>query len=124
MIKKKSVHKKDVDEEIIRKGRAVIKDFDNSQEIYVFPKKVENKLISIRLPLAMIKSLRNIAIIKGDIGYQQIIKSYIADGLSREMDRNWVSAQPQAALLETSSDVETAPFGRQETVTGVYEKVA
>jgi len=75
---------KAIDQEMLNKGKDIIKDFDFSQSIKVKPKKVENKLISIRLPMGMIKSLRYIAKLKGDIGYQQIIKTYIAEGLLQE----------------------------------------
>ncbi len=44
----------------------------------------ENKLISIRIPENMIDSLRKVAGEKGDLGYQQLIKSYISKGLGSE----------------------------------------
>lgn len=84
MVKRKSSRRDSVEEEILSKGKESIKDFDDSQEVYVEPDRLESKLISIRLPTAMIKNLRVIAREKGDIGYQQIIKSYIAEGLQRD----------------------------------------
>ncbi len=44
----------------------------------------DNKLISIRIPENMIEDLRKVASSKGDLGYQQLIKTYIAKGLVRE----------------------------------------
>ncbi len=70
-----------VDNEILSKGKNIINDFDDSKEVRVEPKQMTHKLISIRLPLTMIKDLRIIAEKRGDIGYQQIIKTYIAEGL-------------------------------------------
>lgn len=81
---KRELFEKTVDDEILRKGKNVIKDFDDSAKIFIPAKKRESKLISLRLPMTMIKELRQVAIQKGDIGYQQVLKSYIADGLSRE----------------------------------------
>ncbi len=53
-----------------------------------------SKLISIRIPENMIDDLRQVANEKGGGGYQQLIKSYIADGLQDE-------PQALAALCET-----------------------
>jgi predicted DNA binding CopG/RHH family protein len=84
MAKEKPSHIDSVTREILKRGKDVIKDFDDSQEVYVVPKKLESKLISIRLPMAVIANLRKIATARGDIGYQQIIKTYIAEGLIRD----------------------------------------
>jgi UDP-glucuronate decarboxylase len=46
--------------------------------------KDENKLISIRIPEGVIEKLRGVAGKKGDIGYQQLIKTYITEGLTNE----------------------------------------
>lgn len=73
-----------IDQEILQKGKDVIKDFDDTQEVFVDSKRQESKLISIRLPVSMIKNLRIVAQVKGDIGYQQILKTYIAEGLMRD----------------------------------------
>lgn len=43
-----------------------------------------NKLISIRIPEKTIKDLQTQAGKKGDLGYQQLIKAYIANGLAEE----------------------------------------
>ena len=108
MIWQKS-HKTDpIDEEILRKGENVIKDFDDSQEVYVEPKRQESKLISIRLPVIMIKNLRIVAQAKGDIGYQQILKTYIAEGLVRDNqeildNRHKFNASREVSLFESSS---------------------
>lgn len=73
-----------IDEELIAKGRDAIKDFDQSQEILVAPKKKVSKLISIRIPVSMMKDLKAAALKTGVVGYQKIIKDYIAKGLLNE----------------------------------------
>ena len=88
MKKKRTQIDEDVDRELIAKGPEAIRDFDESQALHVPARKSENKLISIRLPLSMINGLRDVAIKKGDIGYQQMIKIFIADGLTRETKSN------------------------------------
>ncbi|OGW86954.1 MAG: hypothetical protein A3C35_00220 [Omnitrophica bacterium RIFCSPHIGHO2_02_FULL_46_11] len=76
---------KEVDAELEAKTKdELLADFDESQALHVPAKKSESKLISIRLPMSMIEQLRNVAIKKGDVGYQQMIKIFIADGLTRE----------------------------------------
>jgi hypothetical protein len=82
MHKKKDKKKsQEVDSELEAKGRDAQSDFDDSQALFVPARNRESKLISIRLPISMIKELRAVAIKKGDIGYQQLIKIFIADGL-------------------------------------------
>ncbi|MBI4397700.1 MAG: hypothetical protein HY586_01070 [Candidatus Omnitrophica bacterium] len=70
-----------------RNARLVVReseeDYDWKQAAYVTPKKMEHRLISIRLPVTMINQLRYVALAKGDIGYQQVIKTFIADGLQK-----------------------------------------
>ena len=87
MMKEKHSKGDSIDKEILSKGKEVIKDFDDTQEVYIEPKGQRSKLISIRLPLAMISNLRVIAAARGDVGYQQIIKTYIAEGLDRDNQR-------------------------------------
>src|ERR1700733_12451353 len=82
---KKDLKNNPVDNEILSKGKDIVKDFDDSKEVYVEPKSLTNKLISIRLPLNMIKDLRTVAQRRGDIGYQQVIKTYVAEGLLRDI---------------------------------------
>ena len=84
MRKEKRLGVNAVDDEILSKGKSVVKDFDGSREVYVEPKQLKSKLISIRLPKEMISALRKIAEARGDIGYQQVIKTYIAEGLIRD----------------------------------------
>ena len=81
---KKDLHRNPIDNEMLSKGKEIAKDFDDSKEVYVESKQMTHKLISIRLPLTMIKDLRVIAEKRGDIGYQQVIKTYIAEGLLRD----------------------------------------
>ena len=75
----KHVKKSDVLQEVLSKGREISRDFDESGELAIAP--IQNKLISIRLPVSMLRQLRAIAVAKGDIGYQQIIKAYVAEGI-------------------------------------------
>ena len=86
MAKKKT--KKEIDREVDAEFEAMTKEeamaaFASSQPLHVPAKKRDNKLISIRLPMSMINQLRDVAMQRGDIGYQQLIKIYIADGLLR-----------------------------------------
>ena len=87
-MKEKYLKNDPVDNEILNKGKDITKDFDDSQEVYVEPKQMTHKLISIRLPVTMIKDLRVIAEKRGDIGYQQVIKTYIAQGLLRDTQKS------------------------------------
>ena len=80
-----------VDQELISKGKDALKDFDESQALYVPGRKRASKPISIRLPMDMIHQLRQIARQKGNIGYQQIIKLYLAESLLREGLQNTIS---------------------------------
>lgn len=75
---------KAVDRELVEKGKEALKEFDEAEAVHVSAKRRDSKLISIRLPMDMLKQLREVAQKRGDIGYQQLIKSYLADGLERE----------------------------------------
>lgn len=81
---KRSKPKREVDDEIFEKGKDIEKDFDASQRIVISFSKTETKLISIRLPKWQLNQLREVAQRKGDIGYQQLIKIYVAEGLLKE----------------------------------------
>ena len=81
---KRSKSQRETDEEIFERGKNIEKDFDESQKISLSFSKADTKLISIRLPKWQISQLREVAQRKGDIGYQQMIKIYIAEGLLRE----------------------------------------
>ena len=82
--RKRTKLEQDVDRELERETKEeLLAEFDQSQALHVPARKSENKLISIRLPIAMIKGLRDVAIKRGDIGYQQLMKIFIADGLSK-----------------------------------------
>ncbi len=61
-------------------------DWDESQSVEVTPEtRLKNGIsTSIRLPTDMIKKLRRIASKKGDIGYQTLIKIWIAERLEQE----------------------------------------
>lgn len=120
MRKEKYSHTDSVNREILNKGKDVIKDFDASQEMLIEPKQLKSKLISIRLPMAMISNLRIIAREKGDIGYQQIIKTYIAEGLIRD-NQTIKYNMPQAQIVfesnVSSSFSMNLPF--DNSVTGI-----
>lgn len=120
MRKEKYLHTDSVNREILNKGKEVIKDFDASQEMLIEPKQLKSKLISIRLPMAMISNLRIIAREKGDIGYQQIIKTYIAEGLIRD-NQTIKYNMPQAQIVfesnVSSSFSMNLPF--DNSVTGI-----
>ena len=103
--RRRSKIEKEVDEELIKKGKSAINDFDESQSLHVRSQKPENKMISIRLPQAMIETLRVIAIGKGDIGYQQLIKTYIAGGIL--LDRRAVSQLQEE--FKSSVQINNAP---------------
>jgi len=84
MIRKRTPLEREVDQELISKGKEALKDFDESNSFRVVPSKQESKLISIRLPMEMIRQLREVASQRGDIGYQQLIRLYLAEALLRE----------------------------------------
>lgn len=73
----------EVDVEILTKGKAVAEDFDAAQELYVQPKKQESRPISIRLPMDIIVRLRRVAE-RRNMGYQQLIKLFLAEALLRQ----------------------------------------
>lgn len=102
-----------VTQEILNKGKDIVKDFDDSEGVYVEPKPLESKLISIRLPMVMISNLRIVARLRGDIGYQQIIKTYIAEGLERDNQRIQHNMPLQVSFgeadLSASSSCEAPP---------------
>ena len=60
-------------------------EWDESKSVTVDPEK-ENRGIStsIRLPRNMVEELRKIARRKGDIGYQTLLKIWIAERLEKE----------------------------------------
>ena len=101
MKKKRTATDEAIDREIIAKGReGALRDFDESKALHVPAKKSEHKLISIRIPMTMMNELRDLAIKRGDVGYQQLIKIFIADGLLK-------SQIEYAKLLENKSSNES-----------------
>ena len=62
------------------------KDWDFSKSVAVVPEKKSTSDVStsIRLPKAMVNKLRRIAKRKGDIGYQTLLKIWIAERLEQE----------------------------------------
>ena len=83
---------KAVDRELVDKGKEALKEFDEAEAIRVPAKRRDSKPISIRLPMDMLKQLRDVAQKRGDIGYQQLIKTYLAESLEREQGRVNVEA--------------------------------
>ena len=62
-------------------------EWDESKSVEVVPEKKTNSDIStsIRLPSAMIRKLKKVASKKGEIGYQTLIKIWIAERLEEEV---------------------------------------
>ena len=78
---------KEVDAEFEAKSKEELAaEFAQSPALHVPAKKRESKLISIRIPMAMINELREVAQKRGDVGYQQLIKIFIAEGLLRSQN--------------------------------------
>ena len=90
-----------VDQEILSKGKDIVNDFDEAEALYVPAKKRANKLISIRLPMDMIKNLHQIAERKQVIGYQQLIKNYLSEAILLEQSR-FESKQPSVNVISTT----------------------
>ena len=82
-------YNEEIDKEIISKGKDAVKDFDRTEAL-TLPAKTGNRLISIRVPIQLLKRLRRMAGTMGDIGYQTLIKIYVADGLRRD-EQNKIS---------------------------------
>jgi len=61
-------------------------DWDEAKTVKVIPEKkaFSGVSTSIRLPRAMVAKLRKIAKKKGDIGYQTLLKIWIAERLEKE----------------------------------------
>ncbi|MFA7001395.1 MAG: NAD-dependent epimerase/dehydratase family protein [Candidatus Omnitrophota bacterium] len=77
----------------------------------------ENKLISIRIPEGVIGKLRSVAGKKGNAGYQQLIKSYITDGLTQEEAGPFSGEVLASALEAIDTPAEVARGGAHELVT-------
>lgn len=62
-------------------------EWDESKSVEVIPEKTPRSGVStsIRLPKAMVDKLRRIARRKGDIGYQTLLKIWIAERLDQEL---------------------------------------
>ena len=73
----------------MRKKKKIYKynpgDWDDSKSVEVMPeKKASGVSTSIRLPKEMISKLKKIARKKGNIGYQTLLKIWIAERLEKE----------------------------------------
>jgi hypothetical protein len=62
-------------------------DESKSVEVTPDPRMKSGVSTSIRLPKEMVSKLRKIALKKGDIGYQTLIKIWIAERLEEESNR-------------------------------------
>lgn len=63
-------------------------EWDEARSVEVTPEKRTQKTelsTSIRLPKEMVNQLRKIAVRKGDIGYQTLIKIWLAERLETEV---------------------------------------
>jgi len=73
------------------------------------------KLISMRIPKETISKLRKVAEKKGDMGYQQVIKSYINLGLIDELDQDLKTVQTALAKQQLGqTSPATAPSQKPE----------
>ncbi len=118
---------KQVDAEFEAKTKEeLIAEFDQSQALHVPAKKRESKLISIRLPTSMLKELRDAATKKGDIGYQQLIKVFIADSLSvsRSITALNISEPVAGAMADTQGSSLICRLQTFSSVSGDYPMVA
>lgn len=59
-------------------------DWDDSKSVVVTPSKDAGVSTSIRLPKEMVNKLKKIAHRKGGIGYQTLLKMWIAERLEKE----------------------------------------
>jgi len=129
---KRTKIEREVDEETIRKGRKAIEDYDETQEITVHPPKLKSRSISIRIPTEMMHALFREAE-RRDMGYQQLIKRYITEGLmglsgqTQKVSRFppiraggnfvYVSASSTGPTALASG---SAPMVREESLGGLY----
>lgn len=62
-----------------------VKEWDDDSSVEVTPEKKSSGIsTSIRLPMEMVAKLRKVARKKGDIGYQTLLKIWIAERLEKE----------------------------------------
>ena len=62
------------------------KEWDDYNAVEVTPEKKSSGVsTSIRLPMEMVAKLRKVARKKGDIGYQTLLKIWIAERLEKEI---------------------------------------
>ncbi len=62
------------------------KEWDEDRSVEVTPEKKSTGVsTSIRLPMEMVAKLRKVARKKGDIGYQTLLKIWIAERLEKEI---------------------------------------
>lgn len=129
--KKDTIIHNDIDKEFINKGKKALEDFDEKQELLVHPKKRESKLISLRLATGMLYRLRCEAQ-RREMGYQQLIKDYISEGLSRHENKKEIEQANAfsgnvfvvyAHPLTTGSEYAefgNVPIVKEESLGGMY----
>ena len=124
MIRKRTPLEREVDRELISKGKDALKDFDESQALHVPGRKRESKLISIRLPMDMIRQLRDIAMRKGSIGYQQLIRLFLSEALSKVGTEFQAYAEqlPQQVFVVRDISLASSSLGA-ELAPPAYEEV-
>ena len=115
MIRKRTPLEREVDRELISKGKDVVKDFDESQALHVPGRKRESKPISIRLPMDMIRRLRAAAMQKGNLGYQQLIRMLLDEVLSRTGSEFQAHMEqlPQQALVVRDVSLASSSLGAE-----------
>lgn len=113
-MKKKTAREASVDKELLAKGKRAVEDFESETAFSMKPKKRKTKLISIRIPVDMMSRLRAVAAERRDVGYQQVIKDYIAKGLADdEREREYWRHQLQEVRL-TATGGSAEPAWEQE----------
>ena len=125
--KKNKMTEAEINAELEAKGRKAAADFDDSQALFVPAKKRDSRLISIRLPVAMLNELRDAAIKRGDIGYQQVIKWFIAEGLSKfgaTLTPSWAYGADLPTVINTQGSSFIAPLQAVPSVSGVQPLAA
>lgn len=72
-----------------KRPKYIPSEWDEEKSVSVTPEKRSTSGIStsIRLPRDMVAKLRKIARRKGDIGYQTLLKIWIAERLEKELDK-------------------------------------
>ncbi len=76
-------------------------------------KGITKKLISIRLPVEMIQKLKELAVQKGDTGYQQLIKWYLDEAIHKDFLSISGTQGQEKRLADVVSIVESSALSAQ-----------